>query len=403
VNRKDDSNSAALACIAQDLIENARATDFCGFDPFDGLNSRLFRNSGLQRLPFASIAWLQFHKRSPINFRGIVGVKRERNPKGVALFILGLLSMHERTGEGACLETATELGDWLLDTAVDRKSWTHFAWGYHFDWAARAFFVPRGKPNAITTCYVARALYALGNVTACARYTEAAIDAGRFLGKLYQSTGEGRYFAYIPGETAFVHNASLWSAALVAKTGRISGDTQLMHRALAAARQTVSMQASDGSWLYGTRPHHGFIDGFHTGYNLEALSLLQESLETQEFQSAIDHGMAYYRRMFFLPDGTVKYFDRSKWPLDTHSFAEAILTLTNVGRTADDIALAGLVVERMIADLYLPKAKRFIYQKGKNFTNKINYLRWTQAWAFYALSSYMQTMSTESGVKNGTL
>ena len=38
--------------------------------------------------------------------------------------------------------------------------------------------------------------------------------------------------------------------------------------------------------------------------------------------------------------------------------------------------------------MYLPNKNRFSYQKRKWFVNKINYMRWTQAWAYYSLSTY---------------
>jgi hypothetical protein len=394
-------STSELNEIVRNLIEDAKAADFLGYDPFDGLNSRFFIKSKLQHIPAASIAWLQFHKRCPINLRALVGVRRERNPKGIALFILGLVSEFRRTAEAEYLVLATELADWLLTAAVDKTVWTHFAWGYHFDWAARAFFVPKGKPNAITTCYVARALYEVGNVTTFSRFTEAAVDAGRFLDGLYQATGEERFFAYIPGESAFVHNANLWSASLVAESGSILGDTHMVDRALSAARQSVSMQRYDGAWAYGTRRHHGFIDGFHTGYNLEALSKLQESLGTDEFQMAIENGLNFYRKNFLLPDGTVKYYSDNVWPLDTHSFAEAILTLTNVSGTESDMLIASRVTERLVVDMYSEKKKRFAYQRNRYFSNRINYLRWTQAWAFFGLSSYLSRNPRESVFDKG--
>ncbi|MBD3338998.1 MAG: delta-aminolevulinic acid dehydratase, partial [Candidatus Lokiarchaeota archaeon] len=67
-------------------IESVR---YQGWDVFDGLNSRLF-----QKLPFNNnrvfrLLWIQFFKRSPINFRKITGVPKEYNPKGLALFISG--------------------------------------------------------------------------------------------------------------------------------------------------------------------------------------------------------------------------------------------------------------------------------------------------------------------------
>jgi hypothetical protein len=381
-------NHFDAAALADTLIEQCRLCDYAGDDPFDGLNSRLFQASRLGALPFAKVAWLQFHKRSPVNFRRLAGVPRVRNSKGVALILLGLLEQQQRAPDSAKIREALSLGEWLLDQRVNRSVWKHSAWGYSWDWAARAFFVPTDTPNAITTCYVARALYALGHASGDTRFTDVAVDAGFFLDSLYIEQGDTSYYAYIPGESAFVHNASLWTAALVSETARRTGDQALRHRALTATRRSVSMQRGDGAWLYGTRHHHAFVDGFHTGYNLEALQYLQQSLKTDEFSSVIDLGLAYYRRSFFLPDGTVKYYDNKIWPLDTHSVAQALITLLNVGQTEDDHRLATKVMNRAFATLYMPAKRRFVYQKGRMFTNRVNYIRWTQAWALYAVSIY---------------
>jgi polysaccharide biosynthesis protein VpsJ len=380
--------------IADILLENSRIDDFCGYDPFDGLNSKIFSKMGLNNFPIGRIAWLQFHKRSFVNFRKLAGIEKARNPKGIALFILGMMERRRSSPQKNELDLAVSLGDWLLAESADKGVWKHYAWGYHFDWAARAFYVPRGTPNAITTCYVSRALYKLSEATGESRFADAAIDSGFFLDGLYQHTSSADYYGYIPGETAFVHNASLWSAALVAQAATHTGDLRMSERALKVARQSVGMQKIDGAWAYGTRSHHGFIDGFHTGYNLEALDSLRNTLGTDEFDEAIAKGMNYYRQHFFLHDGTVKYYHDRIWPLDTHSVAQALVTLVKVGRTKEDFARAELVLSRAYATLYSAPGERFVYQKGRWFANKINYLRWTQAWAFYALSLYTANMST---------
>lgn len=379
--------------VADALLEQGRKEDFSGYDPFDGLNSALFDWFGARHIPLARIAWLQLHKRSPVNLRKLVGVPKRRNAKGIALTILGLLERHRCSHDGAEMNEAIALGDWLITQCVDRGVWKHCAWGYHFDWAARAFYVPRGKPNAITTCYVARALYALGRVTGHSRFTDVAIDAGFFLDRLHVLTSDLEYYAYIPGETAFVHNASLWTAALVARTAVHTGDGAMRERALRVARQSASMQRPDGAWPYGARAHHAFVDCFHTGYNLEALDSLQRTLGTNEFAGVIRTGMDYYRRHFFLKDGTVKYYHDRMWPLDTHSVAQAVITLMKVGGTEADLSLTNAVLTQAFASLYLPEQERFVYQKQRWFTNKINYMRWTQAWAFYALSFYAANTS----------
>ncbi|MBN8115270.1 aspartate-semialdehyde dehydrogenase, partial [Vibrio vulnificus] len=76
----------------------------------------------------------------------------------------------------------------------------------------RAFFVPKGKPNVITTVYVSRALHQLGQLTGRADWVDLALRSGDFIaGHLLTQNESGEFFAYIPGETAFVHNASLWA------------------------------------------------------------------------------------------------------------------------------------------------------------------------------------------------
>ncbi|TXG95704.1 MAG: hypothetical protein E6R09_15035, partial [Rhodocyclaceae bacterium] len=296
---------------------------------------------------------------------------------------------------------ARELADWLLSQRSDAIEWSHSCWGYHFDWQARAFYVPAGKPNIITTCYAARALYELGSLTGDPRFVELALDAARFIALHLYTEADGRsFYAYIPGEKAFVHNASLWGAAWCAFAGKQLGDAEMVGQALQVARQSVNEQATDGSWVYGARHHHQFIDGFHTGYNLEALCMLRDALNTDEFDACIAQGYRYYVETFFEADGTAKYYNTSLYPIDMHSFAQAIFTLLKVGGTAADLALCDKVVTRAIELMYLPEKGQFIYQKTRWLTNRINYTRWTQAWAYYSLAFFNRYRAELDHAKN---
>ncbi|MDZ7870856.1 MAG: hypothetical protein U5L02_16920 [Rheinheimera sp.] len=375
------------------LLRNAKANDFAGYDPFDGLNSRLFKLLPVLKKGLFGLAWIQLHKRSPLNLRPLCGIAKGRNPKGVALFILGLLEDYRRSGESQYLSQAAELADWLLTQQSDRQQWQHSCWGYHFDWNARAFFVPKGKPNVITTIYVAQALYALSQQSMrpanWQQYRDAAFDAAHFIVNSLYTEHDGRaFFAYIPGETAFVHNASLWGAAWVATVAGQTGNQQYADLALQVAWQSVREQGQDGSWVYGSRHHHQFIDGFHTGYNLEALHLIGQALHTDEFADAIAQGLQFYKTELFEADGTAKYYHNNRYPLDMHSVAQAVFTLCRVGGTAEDFALADKVLQWSLGEMYLPALGQFYYQKQPGFSNKINYIRWTQAWVYYAFAYF---------------
>lgn len=379
--------------ITTELLSALKDDAYAGYDPFDLLNSKLLKATPLYKSELIRLVWLQVGKRSPINLRPLLAVPKRRNPKGIGLIISGLLEDYKRTSEASYLEEATALGEWLLENRCDPEQWKHSCWGYHFDWQARAFYVPAGKPNIITTVYVARALRDLHQASGEDRFLQAAISSASFLTEfLFNADAEGGYFSYIPGETAFVHNASLWGAAWCTEVGFLIGDDSLKEKAAMALERSVSAQADDGSWVYGTRSHHQFIDSFHTGYNLEALSIIRKVTGNTELDSVIKRGYQYYKETFFLADGTARYYNNNTYPIDFHCVSQALLTFLEIGGK-DDIEMCDKVIDFAVSSLYDARKKMFIYQKNRFFDNRINYIRWTQAWAYYSLSKYNRMLS----------
>ena len=139
-----------------DLFAWCRERDFAGYDPFDGLNSRLFQASPLKNSRTARLLWTQFFKRSPINFRSLARVPPERNAKGIALFALAALARYRTLKTKEAEIEARELLDDLMAMRLTGSAGA--AWGYNFDWQGRAFFAPRGTPTLVPTAFAARAL-----------------------------------------------------------------------------------------------------------------------------------------------------------------------------------------------------------------------------------------------------
>jgi len=81
----------------QDLLKQVKKDNFAGNDPFDGLNSKFIDWSPALKKSILGLAWTQFFKRSPVNFRPLFLVPKKRNPKGIGLFIFGLLNDFHRT------------------------------------------------------------------------------------------------------------------------------------------------------------------------------------------------------------------------------------------------------------------------------------------------------------------
>ena len=396
VGANPNCGSPTVEVVSQRLWHSMAQDDFAGDDPFDFLNSPVSRVF-LFRHPLVRLAWLQLGKRSPINLRRVLAVPKRRNPKGVALVILGLIARYQVTAEPQLLNHAASLADWLVAQSCRGDSWKHHCWGYHFDWQARAFYVPAGKPNMITTYYVSAALFALGEMVGSDEFQAVALDSSYFMVKdLLQTDRKQLCFSYIPGESTLVHNASLWGAAWAAKAGVALKDDRLQEVALETARTSVDAQREQGAWVYGERSHHQFIDGFHTGYNLEALDMLRKALQFSEFDGAIACGLDYYRTTFFSEDGTANYYHDNPYPLDMHSAVQGVITLLKVNADETSYALAERIINRAIQTLYLEKKGQFIYQRHRWLSNSINYMRWTQAWAYYGLNFFDQKMAEQS-------
>jgi len=378
-----------LETLNQRILERAQKNDFSGYDPFDGLNSSLLSRCPRIKNSFFGLIWIQFHKRSRVNLRKFLGVPMKRNPKGIALFILGLMEDYRRTKKNDYLSLANALGDWLISEQCNQNEWGNSSWGYHFDWKAKAFFVPKGKPNMITTVYVAQALYKLGEVLKEDKYLKLSYEAAEFMvNHLYIKKDSFFYFAYIPGEETFVHNANLWGAAWVGFVSNKTKNKQFEIIAERAAKKSIEAQEKDGSWAYGTSSHHHFKDGFHTGYNLEALYLLKQTFNTDLYDDVIEKGLSYYRKYFFEEDGTAKYYHNNCYPLDMHSVSQAILTFIKVKRNKSDVEFIKKIIQKSIDSLLVPDQNKFIYQKYKYFNNNIDYIRWTQAWAYYSFACF---------------
>ena len=61
---------------------------FKGWDPYDGLNSRLFNAIPfLRKSAFCRLVMIQGFKRNPFNLRRLALIPKQHNAKGIGLFL----------------------------------------------------------------------------------------------------------------------------------------------------------------------------------------------------------------------------------------------------------------------------------------------------------------------------
>jgi hypothetical protein len=380
----------ARACMR--LLADCRQNEWSGHDPYDALNSPLFQRPPLGSSRRLRIVATQILKRSPINLRPILRIEKSCNPKALALFLSASVVLWRQNLMPATNEIRG-LTDLLLNSSSDGKGW-----GYAFPWQTRTELVPKGQANLVCTVFVANALLDAYDALGDERCIAMAERASRYiLDELYWKDDSGRASLAYPLATSRVpvHNANLLGAALLCRVHRHTGCKTTLQRALCLARHAVSRQAADGAWTYGDAPHWAWIDNFHTGFNLCALRTIAAASDSAEFDGAITNGLAFYRREFLLDSGATRYHADRTYPIDIHCVAQAIITLVELRQFAPGCLDAAASVFRWARENMLGPDGRFYYQVWPWFTNKISYMRWSQAWMLLAMATFSSALSEE--------
>ncbi len=375
------------------LIHYCRENNWAGWDPYDALNSRVFDKLKFLHSRWPRLILTQGMKRSPINFRKILGVPKTHNPKGIALFISSLVRLSGN--DGLYDEDIRYLIDLLFSLRSPGEE--EYCWGYNFDWQQRINLVPKFSPNIICTTFAGNALLDAYEHTGDDALLNSAKSACTYIiDNLLLNIGSNEVsFIYIPELNiqsdngnytgAVVHNANLLGSAFIARLFTFTKDKKQEELALHTADYSVKRQHSNGSWSYGTDSTQGWVDNFHTGYNLIALKTISESILTDMYTDNIKLSFDFFVKNFF--EGPIaKYYNDNVYPIDIHSVSQSIITLVAFHRNNGIGPEFPLSVFRWAFTNMRSSGDYFYFQKQQLYTNKIPYMRWSQGWMLYAMS-----------------
>lgn len=328
---------------------------------------------------------IQLLNRSPLNLRKLFLIKGDYNPKGLGLCLSAVARLYQHCGEERYKKLAYQFIHLLFKK--QSKGYSGICWGYNFDWQSKAFFLPRYTPTVVATTFIANAFldaYEVFKEEQFLKIAHCACDFIRYdLNRTYEK--ESFCFSYSPLDKTTIHNANILGAHLLSRTASFTGEDELKKTALNSIKFVIDHQNPDGSWYYGTKPHHRWIDNFHTGFVLECLFDYINFASNFELKSSLEKGAKFYRDNFFLADGTPKYYHDRIFPIDIHSCAQSIITLAKLTAVSVQIQeLAEKVALWTLANMQDSEGY-FYFQKRRFFTNKISYMRWSQAWMLKAL------------------
>lgn len=385
----------------QDLKDYCEKEGYKGWDPYDGLNSKIFSATPLKRWDIARLAWIQGFKRSPINFRKLLLVPKEYNAMGIGLFLNGYCKLLELARKGNLeFGTVQELEDKVHELArllisLKTPGYSGACWGYNFDWQARRLFLfPAYTPTVVATTFCSSALVFAYELTQEKEYLEIGISACEFIKNDLNRTpyNGGHIFSYSPfNGNNTVFNASLLGAKTLSLGYHYTKNTEYKELANSAVKAAVSAQAEDGSWIYGMLSVQSWIDSFHTGFNLDAITFYQRFTGDNQFQYSIEKGLEFYLANFFLEDGTPKYYHNKTYPIDIHCPGQLTVTLSTLGLVRENSSLIKKVTGWAIDNMQ-DKKGFFYYQLKKGLSSKISYMRWSNAFMFNALATLINDL-----------
>ena len=359
--------------------------DYRAYDPFDGLNAWL-RPFALGALGKQLLQ--QGVRRSPVNLRPLLGIRRAPSSKGYGYLARGYLKLYRHTKEEAYLNKAVSCLEWLRTNGS--REYGGMSWGNHFDYQSRVFYLPKGMPTIVWVSLIGQAFVDAWEAVGDKDYLDTAREACTFImtGLERRAEGHGVCLSYIPGQYKSVHNANMLGAALLARVATHVGDAAMTKVARQAVDYTVGAQLPSGAWWYGEGDHLHWIDNFHTGYVLDSLWCYFDATGDFRHRTAFDKGADFFIANFFLDDGTPKYYANRTWPIDIQCASQAIETLTMLGRNRKDQSLRDLArkVASWTVHRMQDRSGYFYFQRLRFMVNRTPTLHWGQATMLHALA-----------------
>jgi len=394
--RVSHGSNAALKATIYDSIGRLshwlEENDYRGYDTFDGLSARFLRpltfNTKLLR-----IVLQQSVRRFPVNLRPVLGITKEHSSKGMGFLARGFIRLHKTTGDPVWAGKAEMALQWLIDNQL--PGYSGACWGNHFDYQSRGFYMPKGLPTVVWTSLIGHAFLDAYDHFQKDRYLEVAVSACEHILRDLDAfpDGNGVCISYVPGIDSRVHNANTLGASLLARTYSHTKNEAFRELALNALKYTAQHQRPDSSWYYGENAMIHWVDNFHSAYVLDCFKHYTQSTGDTQFNGTLMNGYEYWKKTFFLSDGTPRYYDYKTLPLDIQCSSQAIDTLVFFHDIdPESLTLAAKVAQWTITNMQDGTGYFYYRRYSPWLVNKTPTLHWGQATMLSALAGLYQSL-----------
>ena len=367
--------------------------NYKGYEPFDGLSS------WARPLAFGSILGdrllMQLIRQSPINLRPLLGVPPKDSTKGRGYMAWGYLILYRTTKQSDYLDKAVSCLEWLDQHKAPK--FKYHAWSNHFDFSSRGGRYTKDDPIIVWTSLIGQAYLEAYELTGEKRWLEIAESVcGWIMSLSRERTSSGDCISYLATDQSSIHNANMLGAAILARTGRHTGNQEYLKVARSAMEYSCSRQLPDGSWWYAEDIMYHWIDNFHTGYNLDSLASYIKYSGDEQWRGNLKRGLEFFKKNFFEKDGCPKYYHNRKYPVDSQCAAQAIDKLALFAEEDPACLELALKVAHWTISNMQHRDGHFYYRQYPLIKAKTPMLHWGQATTFKGLAVLYEKLAQAS-------
>jgi hypothetical protein len=199
--------------------------------------------------------------------------------------------------------------------------------------------------------------------------------------------GDAVCISYIPTGENYIHNANVLGGSLLARTYSYTRNQAYLSLAKKAMLYTANRQRPDASWYYGEAPNVQWVDNFHTAYVLDCFKYYIDATGDGRFEGKMASGYEYWKKTFFLQDGTPRYYDYKTLPIDIQCSSQAIDSFVFFhDRDPANVTLALKVAKWTIENMQDSTGYFYYRRYSPMIVNKTPTLHWGQATMLCALA-----------------
>jgi hypothetical protein len=257
--------------------------------------------------------------------------KRQRFPIADAHYAMGFALLSKISKKDRFYKQALHFLEILKSTRC--AGYSHYCWGYPFNWETIRGTIREGTPLITTVPYVYEAFKQVWEIDGSKEWLQimnSIAEHGMLDYKDFPTSAKASTCSYTPDpeQSVAVVNANAYRAFLLTSAANDFSDERYWKVAERNLHFVLEAQNEDGSWYYAKDGKRNFIDHFHTCFVLKALTKIEALTGHSGCTEAIKRGVEYYVTKLFDETGLPKPFSSrprlTVYRRELYDYAESI-------------------------------------------------------------------------------